>query len=147
MKLSDTVNDGLVQTLNRLCGTTVNNYSFKAKTADINDALDWYFQLAFKADKRWSFDDINKTSPPIDTQDIVSGTNRYKFGSFTEKIINLIKLEILNSAGNGLALIPETFDDFGNVLGIVSGQVSSSGSRSFDDLYVNADSGTPTHYV
>ena len=141
------MNDGLVQTLNRLCGATVNTYSFKAKMADLNDALDWYFLLAFKSGLGWEFDDINQTSPPIDTQDIVSGTNRYKIGSFTEKIINLIKLEVDNSAGTGLSLIPETLDSFGNVLGNASGQISGAGNSSFDDLYVNAASGTPTHYV
>lgn len=122
----------MIQTLDRLCGSTVNTYSFKSKITDFNDALDWYFSIAFDADGKWTFDDINKSSPPIDTQNIVSGTNRYKISSFTEKIINLIKLEVDNSSGTGLSLIPETIDDL---------------EGSFDDVYINAISGTPTHYI
>lgn len=133
--------------MNRLTGATVTTYPNKDKTSDINDALDWYFGHAFKAGKNWEFDDINKTSPPIDTQDIVSGTNRYKVSSFTEKIINLIKLEVDDSAGTGLALTPETLDSFGNVIGSASGQLSNYSGQSFDDIYVNATSGTPTHYL
>ena len=115
--------------------------------ADLNDALDWYYQLAFKSGRGWEFDDINKTSPPIDTQDIVSGTNRYKFGTFTEKIINLIKLEILDDAGKGLNLIPETFNTLGlPTLGNQSGVISNSSANTFQELYINPSSGTPTHY-
>ena len=147
MKFFDTVNDGIVQTLNRLFGATVNTYSFKAKIADINDALDWYFQLAFRVGKNWNFDDVGNTSPPIDTQNIVSGTNRYKISSFTEKIINLLKLEILNSSSVGQELIPETLDDFGNVVGNASGRISGVGGGSFQDIYIDAGSGTPTHYI
>lgn len=148
MLLSSSVNDGIVQTLNRLCGSTVNTYSFKAKMADINDALDWYFQLAFRAGLDWEFDDINQTSPPIDTQNIVSGTNRYKVSSFTEKIINLIRLEILDSGGTGHFLVPETFDTLGSSsIGITSGQISGIVGDTFQELYLNAPSGTPTHYI
>lgn len=148
MKFSDNLNDGLVETLNRLCGATVNTYPFKAKAADLNDALDWYFQLAFKAGMDWEFDDINQTSPPIDTQDIVSGTNRYKVGTFTEKIINLVKLEVLDSAGKGHPLVPETFDTLGTPsLGNTSGQISGYPADSFQELYLNAPSGVPTNYV
>src|SRR3990167_5098731 len=147
MKFADQLNDGLSETLNRLCGATVNTYSFKAKAADINDALDWYFQLAFKAGMNWEFDDINKTSPPIDTQNIVSGTNRYKVGTFTEKIINLIKLEVLDSAGTGHTLIPETFDTLGSASGIESGILSGVVGDSFEELYIGPPSGIPTHYA
>lgn len=116
--------------------------------ADFNDALDWYFQLAFKADGQWTFDDINQTSPPIDTQNIVLGTNRYKVSSFTEKIINLIKLEILDSSSVGHELVPETFDSLGkSTLGNTSGIVSPGTGGSFQQLYLDASSGTPTYYT
>ena len=132
-KLSDTINDGLFQRLNSLCGTTTNTYPFKTKTADINDSLDWYCNLAFKADNNWNFDDIGETSPPIDTQNLVSGTNRYKISAFTEKIIKLIKLEVLDDNADGHFLIPETIEEL---------------EDSFESLYLNPnDTGTPTHYV
>lgn len=147
MQLSSTVNHGIVQNLDRLCGSTTNTYSFKSKMADLNDALDWYCQVAFKADGQWNFDDINETSPPIDSQNIVSGTNRYKMSAFSEKILNLLKLEVLDSAGNGHGLIPETLDSFGNVVGNESGRMGNVSADSFDKTYVNAPSGMPTHYI
>ena len=133
MKLSSTINDGIIQTLNRLCGATVNTYPFKAKISDLNDALDKYFKLAFDSGSEWSFDDINQTSPPIDVQSIVSGTNRYKVGTFTEKIMNLIKLEILDTDGKGVELIPEHINHLG---------------ESFQEAYLNTTdvTGTPSHY-
>jgi hypothetical protein len=147
MQYSNLVNHGLVQTLDRLCGSTVNTYSHKSKCADLNDALDWYFQLAFKNGLNWEFDDINQTSPPIDTQTLTSGTNRYKLSAFTEKIVNLIRLEVLPSSGSALSLTPETLGSFGNVVGNASGQIGQTGNGSFDELYINAPSGTPTHYI
>lgn len=133
MYLYSTINRGLVQRLDKLCDTDIISYPLKDKVADLNDALDWYFSVAFDADGQWKFDDINQTSPPIDTQNIVSGTNRYKFSSFTEKILNLIKLEVLDSDGNGLILIPETLEDL---------------SGSFEELYLDSgNTGTPTHYI
>lgn len=122
----------MFQLMDRLASSTTNTYSFKAKVADLNDALDWYCQNAFKADGQWSFDDQNETSPPIDTQNLVSGTNRYKVGTFTEKIFNLLKLEVLDSAGLGRELTPETLNSL---------------PGSFQELYLNATSGVPTNYI
>lgn len=148
MLLSSTINDGIVETLNRLCAATVNTYSFKAKMADFNDSLDWYCGLAFKAGLNWEFDDINQTSPPIDTQNLVSGTNRYKVGTFTEKILDLIRLEVLNSAGKGVFLTPETFDTLGSpTTGNASGVISGVSGQTFQELYLNAPAGTPTNYI
>ena len=132
MLFSSPQNNGLVQELDRLCSSTINTYTLKDKVSDLNMALDWYAEIAFKADGNWNFDDINNTNPPIDTQSIVSGTNKYKVSSFTEKIINLLKLEVANSTGTFLNLTPETIDEL---------------NGSFDDVYLNADSGTPTHYI
>jgi len=115
--------------------------------ADLNDALDWYFQLAFEADSEWTFDDINNTNPPIDTQNLVSGTNRYKVSSFTEKIFKLLKLEVLDSSGAGQSLTPETMDILGTSSGAQSGVISGLSSQSFQEAYLNAPSGVPTHYV
>lgn len=147
MKLSNSPNNGLFQELNRLCGTTLTNYPIKNKISDLNEALDWYVTLAFKAGRNWEFDDSTETSPPIDTQNLVSGTNRYKLTAFTEKIINLIRLEVLDANGNGLGLIPETMDSFGNVIGTESGRISAVNPRSFQESYIDAPSGTPTHYI
>ncbi len=147
MFLSDTVNDGLVQTMNRLCGTTTTTYPFKQKTADLNDALDWYISLAKEADREWNTDDTGQTSPPIEAQSIVSGTNRYKFSAFSSEILDLLKLEVLDTNRNGLDLIPETLNSMGSVVGAESGRISGSGGGSFQQQYIDAPSGTPTHYI
>ena len=123
------------------------NYPIKNKISDLNEALDWYVGLAFKAGRNWEFDDSTETSPPIDTQNLVAGTNRYKLTAFTEKIINLIRLEVLDANGNGLGLIPETMDSFGNVVGAESGRIGAVNPRSFQESYIDAPSGTPTHYI
>lgn len=153
MLLSSTINDGMVQTIDRMAATTTNTYSFKQKMADINnEALDWYFPIAFKAGRNWEFDDTNQTLPPIDALNIVSGTNRYKVSSFTQKIIDLVKLEILDSAGTGHVLFPEKIDALGvtpigpNYYGNTSGMLGAGVVGSFEQLYINAPSGLPTNY-
>lgn len=95
----------------------------------------------------WNVDDTNQTSPPIDTQNIVSGTNRYKFSSFTEEILDVLLIEVDDGTGNFVSLYPETLDSFGNVVGNTSGQIDGSNNGSFDELYINAPSGIPTAYI
>lgn len=149
MNLYDTQNLGLVQRIWKRTSSTINTYILKDVISDLNDSLDWYFSLAFRASLGWEFDDSNKTSPPIDTQDLVSGTNRYKFSAFTEKIINLIKLEVLDSSGKGRFLIPETFNTMGSpTIGTESGVIPGVTGRTFQDLYLSStsNSGVPTHY-
>jgi len=140
--------DSIISEVWRICGANENNYTIRDIIARVNSALDRYLHLAFPADARWNFDDINKTSPPIGTQSIVSGTNRYKLSAFTETLLSLIRLEILDSAGAGLFLIPEKMDDLGKIYsGNTSGRVGGISSNTFQELYVNASSGTPTHYI
>ena len=116
-----------------LCGNaTTDDYSLNEITRRFNFALDRYFFLAFESDGKWNFDDINEASPPIDTQDLISGTNRYKMSAFTEKVLSLIKLELLDEDDNGISLKPILFQDL---------------EGSFEDLYINAESGTPTSYI
>jgi len=127
---------------------SVNVYPLKDITRDFDNKMDLYFGWAFKADGRWNFDDITQTSPPIDTQDLVSGTNRYKIATFTGKISKVIRAEVLNSAGKGLSLIPETLADLDRPsVGHETGRVSGIGTDTFQERYVNASSGVPTHYI
>jgi len=133
--------------LDKAGATSVNVYPLKRITRNFNAALDMYLGWAFEVDGRWNFDDINETSPPIDTQNIVSGTNRYKLSAFTETLLSLMRLEILNSAGTGLYLEPERLDTSGNVVSNETGRISGTRGSTFQELYVNASSGTPTHYI
>jgi len=140
--------DSVAHEVLRICGANLNTYSLRDIIARVNSALDRYLTIAFQADHNQNFDDINETSPPIDTQQITSGTNRYKFSAFTATLLSLLKLEILNSAGKGLSLIPETMDDLSQVsLGNETGRISGVGTDTFQERYVNAGSGVPTHYI
>jgi len=134
MELYDVQNLGIINRIWKRCGTTAITYPIKNVISDLNDALDWYFPLAFRAGKGWELDDNNETSAPIDTQSIVSGTNAYKFSDFTEKIINLIKLEAINEDGYGYSLIPENINNL---------------PASFEELYLNTNktTGTPLYYI
>ena len=147
MILSSSVNWGLLENIDDTCGTSANTFPIKGKIAKLNDALHWYFGLAEKNAQNWNADDTNNTSPPIDTQNIVSGTNRYKLSAFTEEILEILKLEVDDGSGVAKALYPDIIDSFGNVIGNASGQISGYSSDSFDDIYVNASSGIPSRYI
>jgi len=140
--------DGIFQEIDRICGTDNVSYPYKDKVSRVMAALNKYFEIAFSLGKQWNFDDINQTSPPIDTQSIVSGTNRYKFSAFTETILSLIRLEILSSGAAGLPLIPETMNNFKVINpGNETGRISSTSQDTFQARYIDAPAGVPTHYI
>ncbi len=147
MKLYDAQNLGIIQNIDRFCGTSVTTHPIKNKVADSNDALDWYMDLAEKASTNWNNDDSNNTTPPIDSQNIVSGTNRYKLSAFTEEIEEILKIEVDDGTGVCKALLAETLNSFGGEIGPTSGQISEVSNGSFDDTYINAPSGVPTAYI
>lgn len=132
---SHATNQDCVSEILKICGATTATYPLVDITRRFNSALDDYFSTAFESDGRWNFDDINQSNPPIDTQNLVSGTNKYKVGSFTEKLINLIRLEILDSSSVGYKLKPESFQD-----------LDDEGS-SFETAYSTSTTGLPTRYL
>jgi len=133
MKLYDPITkDSIVHEVFRNCGANANTYTIRDIIARVNSALDRFCHLAFQVDGRWSFDDINESSAPIDTQNIVSGINEYKFSDFTEKIINLIKLTVLDGDAVEQSLTVESMDSL---------------SQPFTELYDSSNTGTPTHYL
>jgi len=134
MKFSNPIEeDGLSEQINNICGTSNSVFSNKEKVTKINNALDRYFFLARKCSGKRIFDDHDNVNPPIETQNIVSGTNRYKFSAFTSEIIDILKLEALNENGYGYNLIPEDINSL---------------PASFEELYLNANKaeGTPLYY-
>lgn len=115
MKLSEKIQEsGLTEEINRICSTSNAIYSIKAKVSRLNNALDRYFHLAFKADRRGSFDDINQSASPIETQTLVTATNKYKFSAFTNEIQNVLRMAVLNGAGLEVPLTHEVMDDITN---------------------------------
>lgn len=132
MKLSEVTNEsGLIEEMNRICGTTNSVYSKKSKIARLNEALDRYFTLAFSSTKQGPFDDSNQSSAPIETQTLVSGTNSYKFSSFTNEVLGVLKLAVLDQNGNEVTLKHEVISEQDN----------------FGELYDTDDTGIPTYWT
>lgn len=146
---SESDSQDCVSLMSDISGANTTNYSLEQRTRDFNAGMDLYYSWAFEADGRWNYDDVNETTPPIDEQNIVSGTNRYKIGTFTEKVIKVIRVEILTSAAEGRYLEPETFgvlDRVVNQHGSESGRLGVINHDTFQSLYIDANSGTPSHY-
>ena len=130
---SDADSQDIVSTvLDKAGATSITVYPLKRITRNFNSALDLYLGWAFEAQGEHSFDDINETSAPIDTQDLESGINEYKFSAFTETILNLIKLTVLNSDGTEIELIPERLENL---------------TDAFLQIYKSSNTGTPDHYI
>lgn len=94
---NSTTEGGIIQEIDRICGTSDNTYSLKAKTARVNQALDRFVALALQSDDEWQWDDVNQTDLPIATANVVSGQYDYSFAS---ELLSVTKLLIADSAGN-----------------------------------------------
>ncbi len=111
---NSTTEDGLIQEVDRICGSTDNTYSLKAKTARINQALDRFVTLALQSDGTWQFDDTNQTDLPIGVTNLVSGQQDYSFNSaylFIKKVL------VKDSSGTWTEILPVgmTEDDATNI--------------------------------
>lgn len=112
MKYSNPVEqDGLAEEILRICQTTNAVYSNKAMVARLNNALDRYWFLASSSAPKGTFDDTNQSSLPVETQSLVSGTNAYKISSFTNEVLQVLKLSILDDNAKEMDLCREEFED------------------------------------
>ena len=140
--------DIVSEVLRRSGAGTVDNFPLVDIARLSNFFLDWYYGLAFLYGKGLNYDDETHTAPPIDTQKIVSGTNRYKLSDFTMDVVGTIRVEILSSAGKGLSLKKDTFSELDNGSRTnESGRVGWINKDTFQEKYVNADSGVPSSYI
>lgn len=103
--------DSIIDEINQLCGVTNEVYLNIDKIRRIHQALDRYWFLAVNSASKGSFDDTNRTALPVETQNIVEGTNYYKMGSFTNNVLQILKLSVLNDSGDEFDLVREDFDD------------------------------------
>lgn len=117
---------GIVDEINDQCNSDNNSYPLLSKARRVNSALDRFFTLAFQADGRWNFDDLNQTTAPLQSINLVSGTEKYALDTFTFEIINILRVEALDSNGFGVVLQRldrdmvgwESLPQFNNVAGI-----------------------------
>lgn len=123
-------NQDCVSEILSICNATLATYDIKKITRRFNAALDWYFYLAFMADARWAFDDLNQTSPPLESITMTSGTNKYALDTFVSEIINVLRVEALDPSGNAYLLKP--FD------------AEQVGSQALS--YFSSGAGTPSRY-
>lgn len=106
-------NQDCVSEVLKTCNATVATYPLKDITRRFNAALDWYFYLAFTADERWSFDDLNQSSPALESITMTSGVNKYALDTFVSEIINVLRVEALDPAGNPFLLKPFDAEQIG----------------------------------
>ncbi len=101
----------MIDEINSLCNTTNESYKNRSKISRIHQALDSYWFLAAQSAPRGSFDDTGNTAIPLETQNLVSGTNQYKITDFTNKVLQIVKIAVLTSDGNETDLKYEDFED------------------------------------
>jgi hypothetical protein len=94
----------------KTCKATTGKYPLVDITRRFNFALDRYFTLAFQTDGRWKFDDVNQTDVPLETLNIVSGTNKYDMSQLTDELFQLFRIEFLDSNSNPILAEEEDFD-------------------------------------
>jgi hypothetical protein len=132
MVFSNPIDDsGLSQEITRITGANPTVYSNKARIARLNAALDRYWSVATETANEGTFDDTNRTGLPVETQNIVSGTNNYKISSFTNKVLQLLKMAVLDDSAVEHDLVREEFDDL----------------EDFKQLYTTSTTGTPSHWT
>lgn len=119
--------------INRICGTTDAVYALIDKVARVDAALDDYWFLASQSVPKMEFDDTGNTSAPIETQSLVAGTQAYKISSFTNAVLQILKVSILTDDAVESDLTREEFDNIGEFAETYS---TDSGDR-----------GTPTTYT
>ena len=95
---------GAVQEIYDICQADTNSYPLKSVTRRVNAALDRFFTLAFQADGRWNWDDPNYDTVPIQSINLVANTQSYNLDDFTSEIINILRVEMLDSSSNNVKL-------------------------------------------
>ena len=102
---SHATNQDVVSEINATCNSDNNSYPLVDKARRTNLALDRFFTLAFRANGQWTYDDTNYNTDPIQTINLVSGTQSYDLGTFTSEILGILRVEALNSSsGDSIVL-------------------------------------------
>ena len=89
--------------------TGATDYGINDLTRNVNRWYDRIVSLIMKADGRWEFDDDNYETLPVSTTNLVSGQADYNIASAS--FLNLIRVEIKDSSGNGIFLEPISYED------------------------------------
>jgi hypothetical protein len=132
MKFYDLITKNTIRDfINRECNTTDAVYSLNDKLANIECALDRYWFLASQSAPQGTFDDTGNTSAPIETQNIVEGTNDYKISDFTNNVLQILRVSVLDSNGEEYDLIYEDFEDIDDFYERYSSDSDNRGEPSY----------------
>lgn len=133
-----TLNNGLVQRYEKAIGADYGDVSNDTEllsefVANVNSTLDDYLLLWAKCAGTWQGDDMNHTSYPIITRNIVSGTRDYDFTSdgSSNRITDVQKVLILPSATDTNYIEINPIDEL---------------DTSVSDILLNTTQGKPTKY-
>lgn len=137
MKFYDAITKNTIRDeINRICGVTDEVYSLRDKLARVNQALDRYWSLASAFAPEGSFDDTNQSTAPIETQSLADGTNAYKVGDFTNEVLQILRMTVLQDDGiTEVDLYREAFDDYSEFLQHYSTATADKGDPSFWTKY------------
>jgi len=115
MKLYEPISqESIFDEINGICGTTNQSYTNKKKVTRVNSALDKYWFLAAQSAPQGTFDDTGNTSIPVETQNLVDGTNAYKMTAFTNEVLQILRVSVLDADAEEQDLIYEDFEDIPN---------------------------------
>src|SRR3990167_10045866 len=87
----------VISEINSICNSDNFSYPLKDKARRINLALDRFFTLAFQAGGQWPYDDPNRDTVPVETINIVSGTQSYNIDDFTSEVLGILRVEMIDS--------------------------------------------------
>ena len=104
---------GIVQDIDKFCGTDDNSYPIADKTRDINAWYDRVVSLILLSDGRWQWDDSNQTTLPRCTATLVDGQKDYQIAGST--FLEILRVEIKDNNGNYQLLKPFDERDIKNV--------------------------------
>ncbi len=123
---SETNNLDIVSDIDYWAGSDSTSYPIKDKTRNANFALDRVVSLIMKSDQKWSWDDANQGTEPIDTStNLVAGTRRY---AIAVGWLTFLRLRIKDATGNLVTLKPVD-------------------RRKLTDAELNEAAGTPRKYA
>ena len=123
--------DGIADEILRICGATNAVYSNKSMIARLNAALDRYWFLVSESAPKGTADDINQTSLPMETQNLVAGTNAYKISSFTNKVLQILKLAILDDDAQEFDIGREDFESLDDFAELYSTDTDDRGTPQY----------------
>lgn len=136
MYLSDNINLGLAEYIDKKCGTNSSEFPYIDKVAYLNNALDRYFKLGLG----FGIDDTGRSASPIDFSNLISsGTNYFKISSFGEKISKILKVSYHASTDYVDSVVLASKD-------LIEEKIENL-TDSFHTLYLASSTGTPTHFT